>query len=228
MVNAEAGGRLGGMGDWIGVVVALAVGVPLLVLAIGVDVRRRRRRDAELASAPLRGAPEVDAVVPSYISQDDIDAMARPAMPGKSFAADVGGVRLGFGHLDDDFATIGSAARLTGAEVLMVGEDVATMRELLVPLSKASQERPLVIAAVGFHPDVLAALKANRRVQKMPVVAVQANPAELLQLQDEVGGQVLSSGDLKAGWVPPGAWGRAAAWESDLRSITVQGFAGKG
>ena len=216
------------MGDWIGVVVALAVGVPLLVLAIGLDARRRRRHDVELASAPLRGAPEVDAVVPGYIPQIDIDAMARPAMPGRAFDPDVGGVRLGFGHLDDDFATAGSAAHLSDAAVLMVGEDVGTMRELLVPLSKATQECPLVIAAVGFHPDVLAALKANRRVTKMPVVAVQANPAELLQLQDEVGGHVLSSGDLKAGWLPPGALGRTAAWHSDLRSITVQGLASEG
>ena len=215
------------MGDWIGVVVALTVGVPLLVLAVVLDTLRRRRHDAELASAPLRGAPEVDAVVPGYISQADIDAMANPAVPGKA-SPPQNGVRLGFGHVDDDFATTASVAQFSDAAVLMVSEDVATMRELLVPLSRASQAAPLVIAAVGFHDDVLAALRANRRATQMPVVAVRANPAELLQLQDVVGGDVLSSGDLKSGWFPDSALGRAEKWHSDLRSIVVRGPAASG
>ena len=219
------------MGDWMGVVVALGVGVPLLLVAVWADARRRRHAEAELAAAPLRGAPAVDALVPHYISQDAIDAMEAPGDSGSPSPAPgplAGGVRLGFGHLDDDFATAGGVAELADAAVLLVGDDVMAMREILVPLAGASRERPLVIVASNFHPDVLAALKANRRVTRMPVVAVQANPAELLQLQDVVGGEILSAADLKSGWLPKGALGGAGAWRSDLRSITVTGAPGKG
>ena len=211
-----------------GVVVALGVGVPLLLEAVWLDSRRRRQRDAELASAPVRGAPEVDAVVPRYISQHDIDAMAAPGVSGPAAGPPAGGVRLGFGHLDEDFATGGGVAQWGDVLVLMVADDVTAMREILVPLAGASTDHPLVRVAGGFHPDVLAALKANRRATHMPVVAVQANAAELLQLQDVVGGQVLSGADLKSGWLPQDALGRARTWRSDARSITVVGGPGKG
>ena len=211
------------MGEWIGLVVSVGLGVPLLVLALWLDVRRRRSVDGELASAPRRGDPTVDALVPSYISQDDVDAMARPGSGVERSAALRGATRLGFGHLDQDFATAGQMAELTNAAILMVGDDVQSMRELVVPLAVASLERPLVVVAASFHPDVLATLKANRRAARMPVVAVEANPAELLQLQDVVGGEVLSSADLKAGWLPAAAFGLASQWRSDLRATSVVG-----
>ncbi len=211
------------MGDWVGVVVALAMGVPLLVVAAWVDARRRCHRNAELSSAPLRGAPAVDAIVPRYISQDAVDAMPRPGRGGDAPRPLAGGVRLGIGHLDEDFATAGGVAALNDAFVLMVGDDITAMREILLPLAGASSEHPLVLVASAYHPDVLAALRANRRVTRLPVVAVVANAAELMRLQDEVGGQVLSAADLKAGWLPDGALGRARMWRSDSTAITVVG-----
>ena len=210
------------MGDWVGVVVAVGIGVVLLVLAVWVDVRRRRRSEGDLASAPLRGDPRVDAVVPGYVTQSSIDAMPRPGAPVAPRAA-AQGVRMSFGHLDPDFATDGAVADLADAAVLMVGDDVDTMRELLGPLSGASAGHPLVIAASAFHVDVLASLKANRRMTRMPVVAVAANPAELMRLQDVVGGVVVSSADLKSGWLPPGTLGLARSWRSDMTSTHVLG-----
>ena len=212
-----------GMGEWCVFVVVLGVGVPLLGLALWLDVRRRRHVDAELASAPLRGDPVVDFHLPRYVSQAEVDAMARPGSRAESTGNDHGGALLAFGHLDQDFATGGKVADLANAAILMVGDDVLSFRELLVPLSGASAQRPLVIAAVSFHPEVVATLRANRRAMGMPVVAVEANPAELLQLQDVVGGEVLSSADLKSGWLPAGALGLAASWHSDLTSIRVVG-----
>lgn len=211
------------MDEWIGVVVALAVGLPLLVGALWFDVRRRRRADEELASVPLRNDPTVDALSPRYISQGEVDAMARPGVGVRASTAPPGGVRLDFGHLDRDFATAGDVAEWRNAAVLMVGDDILTMRELVVPLAGASADHPLIVAAAAFHPDVVASLRANRRAVQLPVVAVMANPAELLRLQEVVGGSVLSSADLKAGWVPADALGLAAHWRSDLGSASVTG-----
>ncbi len=211
------------MDDWIGIVVALAVGVPLLVVAVLVDLRRRRAMETELMAAPVRGDDGVDALVPNYITQDAIDALPRPGSGLRSTKDVVGGARLDFGHVDQDFATAGDVAELQDAVVLMVDDTISSMRELLVPLGRASVGQPLVVAAASFHPDVLASLKANRRVAHLPVVAVEANLAELMQLQDQVGGQVLDASDLKAGWIPADALGSAQTWSSDLSSVLVLG-----
>jgi len=211
------------MDDLIGIVVALVVGVPLLVVAVLVDLRRRRAVESELAEPPLRGDRSVDALVPDYISQDAVDALPRPGAGHRAQGESMGGIRLALGHVDEDFATAGHVAELRDARVLMVDDTISSFRELLVPLGDAASGHPLVIAAASFHPDVLASLKANRRVARLAVVVVEANLAELMQLQDEVGGEVLSSADLKAGWVPAHALGTASLWSSDLQSISVAG-----
>ncbi len=220
---AIANGSLGGMDDWIGIVVALAVGVPLLVVAVLVDSRRRHKAETELTQPPLRDDPRVDSLVPDYISQDAVDALPRPGAGRRAKEESMGGSRLAFGHLDEDFATAGHVAEYRNARVLMVDDTIFSIRELLVPLGEAASGLPLVIAAASFHPDVLASLKANRRVAGLPVVAVEANLAELMQLQDLVGGEVLASSDLKAGWIPSSALGLAEHWGSDLSGSWVLG-----
>lgn len=215
------------MGEWVGVLMALGVGVPLLLLALWRDNRGRRKEDELLSAAPLRGDPAVDALLPTYVTQDAVDAMVAPGWGHKPSAGEPVGHPLVFGHVDPDFGTAGQVAELNNAAVLLVADDVLSMRELLMVLSGASSERPLVIAATSFHPEVVATLRANRRATGLPVVAVEANPAELLQLQDIVGGVVLSSADLKSGWVPEGALGQASSWRSDRRSIRVTGIARK-
>lgn len=212
------------MGDWMGVVLALAVGLPLLGVALWFDVRRRRRTEEELASPPVRNDPTVDALTPRYVTQMEVDDMTSPGR-GTATAAppQPGAVRLEIGHLDDDFSTGGGVAVLENASVLLVADDILTMRELLVPLSRATAVNPLVIAAASFHPEVVASLKANRRALRLPVVAVLANPAELLRLQQVVGGDILASDDLKAGWVPAQALGSVMSWRSDTDSVTLTG-----
>lgn len=217
------------MDDWIGIAVAFAVGVPLLVVAVLVDRRKRRHLESELKEPPLRGSEDVDALAPTYVSQDAVDALPRPGEGTRVGEGFSGGIRLPCGHLDADFATAGQVADLRDARVLMVDDPVSSFRELLVPLGGAVAGRPLVIVAESFHADVIASLRANRRVAQLSVVAVEANLAELMQLQDEVGGQVLSASDLKAGWVPANALGCAARWRSDLSSSCVLGrLPGKG
>ncbi len=211
------------MDDWIGIVVAVGAGLPLLAAAVLVDLRRRRAEQAELAEPPHRGDGEVDALVPDYISQDTVDALPSPGAGRRAQDESPGGARLPFGHVDDDFATAGRVAELRCARVLMVDDPISSMRQVLVPLGDAAAGHPLVIAAASFHADVLAALKANRRVTHLPVVAVEANLAELMQLQDQVGGHILDAADLRAGWIPADSVGFAARWTSDASSLRVLG-----
>ena len=211
------------MDDWIGIAVALAVGVPLLVVAVLVDRRKSLRRASVLQQPPVRGSQGVDALVPTYISQDDVDALPRPGEGVRSAEPFSGGIRLSRGHLDADFATAGQVAELRDARILMVDGPVSLFRELLTPLSSGATGEPLVIVAESFHEEVLASLKANRRVARLSVVAMEANLAQLMLLQDEVGGQVLDEADLKSGWLPASALGRAARWRSDLSSTSVLG-----
>ena len=209
------------MGDVTGIVVVLAVGLPILILAMLLDRRRRLAREVETAAAPLRGSDTVDALVPVYIPQERVDSLPSPGAgvkPGEGFS---GGVLLDFGHVDEDFATAGTVAEYEDAAVLMVDDTVTSMRELLTPLGAAASGRPLVIAASAFHPEVLESLRANRRATLLPVVVVEANLAELMLLQDQVGGEVLAASDLKAGWLPASAFGSASRWRSDMRSVRV-------
>lgn len=211
------------MDEWMGIVVALAVGVPLLVGAVLVDRRLKRRADEELASPPRRGDRTVDELVPGYITQASIDAMSRPGAGVNPAGKPDGAVALSFGHLDGDFATAGGVAELLDARVLMVEDDISSIRELLQPLGMATAGGALVVAAASFDPEVLAVLRANRRASHLPVVAVEANLAQLVLLQDQVGGKVVSSADLKSGWLPADVWGKATHWRSDLFEIRVAG-----
>lgn len=210
------------MGDLTGIVIAAAVGLPILIVAVLVDRHRHRARDLQAAAAPLRGSEAVDASVPDYVSQGRIDALSSPGATVVESGDFSGGTTLAFGHMDVDFATAAAVAQYEDAAVLMINDDVSSMRELLIPLAMAAAGRPLVIAASSFHREVLDSLKANRKMMSLAVVAVEANLAQLMQLQDEVGGELLSASDLKAGWLPRTALGEVSRWRSDMRSIHVQ------
>lgn len=92
------------------------------------------------------------------------------------------------------------------------------MRQLLIPLSRWS---PLAVAARGFHDDVVATLVANRKATKLSVVAVKVSTSQLEDLQQAVGGNLLDSTDLRAGYVPESALGRTQRWRSTMTDVRV-------
>lgn len=181
------------------------------------DRQARRRREGELQGAPERDDLEIDAIVPAYVTQSEVDAMPNPAGPS-SRTSPPGERVLSVGHLAREFATDGDACELADAHVLLVNGEVDAMRQLLIPLSRWS---PLAVAARGFHDDVVATLVANRKATKLSVVAVKVSTSQLEDLQQAVGGNLLDSTDLRAGYVPESALGRTQRWRSTMTDVRV-------
>lgn len=209
------------MADYVGLIIALAIGLPLLLVAVRLDALRRRRLEGAPDSPPERGAPEVDSHLPAYVTESEIDRMAAPGS-GQKTSAELPGTALGFGHALPDFATAGDRAELRDVRVLMVDGEVGSLREVLALLATASPEAPLAVVATSFHEEVLGTLRANRRAVGTAVVAAAASEKDLYELAAVVGGEVLTVADIKAGYTPESALGRADAWTSNTVRTWVE------
>lgn len=209
------------MGPWVWFVVIVAVGVCLLSVALLADRRRHRAATGAGEPAPLRSSDEVNRHVPTYITQDEIDDLPAPGRGGVE-AVPHRGEGFGFGHAHPDFATQRDGASLDDPSLLIVAGMVESMRELFAPLAMATVERPLVIVADGFHPDVVATLAANRRAVALPVLAAVADRRDRLRLAELTGAVEVSPSDLQAGYVPPETLGRAEHWSSTGSRAWVQ------
>lgn len=209
------------MADYVGLIIALAIGIPLLVAAVLYDAHRRKQLEGDTDSPPQRGTAEVDAHLPAYVTESEIARLPLPGergMPSKERP----NTELRFGHALPDFASAGERAELRDVRVLMVDGEVSSIRELFALVGTASEESPLAVVATGFHDDVLGTLRANRRALGTPVVAAAASQKDLYELAAVVGGEVLAVEDLKAGYTPDSALGRADTWISDLNRTWVE------
>lgn len=201
------------MPAWSWFAIALTVGVGLLALAATADRRSSRRRAGVGAPAPRRDLPDVDRHVPRYVTQHEIDALPRPYDPDTGLGPRTGeGFR--FGHAHADFATAPAGADLRDPLILVVDGAVTSMRELLAPLGAATAEHPLVVVAASLHPEVLQTLAANRRALRLPVLAAVADARDRRRLAELTGGEELTEADLRAGYLPEAAFGRAERWTS--------------
>ena len=77
------------------------------------------------------------------------------------------------------------------------------------------------IVAAGFHPEVLTTLTANRRALALPVVAAVAGSRDRTRLAELLGVAPVPSEDLRSGYLPEQAYGRAATWFSTLKRTWV-------
>ena len=209
------------MPAWSWFVIALAIGAFLLLGATALDRRARRRVTGAGEPAPHRGLDDVDRHVPSYLTQDEVDALPHPAQR-RSGAVPHRGEGFAFGHAHPDFATDQGGALWRGASVMIIDGEVTSMRQLMAPLSRATGDAPLAIVAEGFHPEVLMTLAANRRALHAPVVAAAADARERRRLAELTGAEQLSTADLQAGYVPDHALGRADTWASTARNCWVE------
>lgn len=191
------------MGDWIGLVVALAVGVPLLLVAMWGDVRRFRRREGPIGETGV-----------GYLTASEITAMPAPPAEARHDAED--GTLLPYGYAAAGFADADGRVQFTDARILVIQGSGVTMRELMVPLSR---HQPLVIVAEELDPELLDTLVANRRALRLAIVAVLApGDAGIAEL---TGAGPLDVSDLKAGYVPEEALGCAATWVSDAEATRI-------
>lgn len=210
------------MPTWSWFIVAVILGGALLALAMLADRRSRRRATGAGEPAPRRGIDEVDRHVPHYLTQDEIDAMPTPAAGRGPAPVSPRGEGFGFGHAHADFANHRDGAAYTEPLILVVDGDVTAMRELLTPLGRASDEHPLVIVAAGIHPEVLTTLTANRRALTFPVVAAVAGSRDRTRLAELLGVAPIPLNDLRSGYLPNQAYGRAASWFSTLKRTWVE------
>lgn len=209
------------MPPWSWFLIIVGVGACLLAAAVLLDRRSRRRAIGADEPAPLRNHEGVDRHVPTYLTQDDIDAMEPPGK-GDGTAIPHRGEGFGFGHAHPDFATTTSGATWDDPRLLIVDGTVDSMRELLTPLSWATEQSPLVIVASEFDPEVLTTLAANRRALNMPVLAARASERDRLRLAELTGAAELQPSDLQAGYVPDDALGRASHWSSTSTKTWVE------
>ena len=202
-------------------VVVVCVGVVLLAAAVLLDRHQRRAATGQGEPAPRRGVESVDRIVPRYVTQDEVDAMASPASdPADGLPHR--GEGFGFGHAHPDFATGSGGAALTGPRVLVVDGGVMSMRELLAPLASATAESPLVLVAAHIADEVLVTLAANRRALRMPVVAAVAETRDRRRLAELTGATPVAEDDLRSGYLPAEVYGTAAAWSSTRTRAWVQ------
>ena len=209
------------MDQWWGLFIALAVGLPLLVGATLLDRRVRRRRILEMSASPQRGLETVDAHQPGYISQDEVDALPPP---GRDIAAAVEpptGERLEVGLPSPDFATATDRAELTDPVVVVIDDEITTIRLLLTLLTHTSTS-PLVVVAAGFAPEVVGTLQANRKVLQMPVLAVQADDQLRARIAELLHIDILTGDDLRAGYIPHQSIGHAQRWTSTRTSTWIE------
>ena len=178
--------------------IVVAVGVALLAAAVVADRHARRRVSGLGQPAPLRHSEEVNRHVPTYITQDEVDALPAPnraatgSLPRR-------GEGFSFGHAHRDFANVAEGVSRDNVTLLIVDGTVSSMRELLAPLSAATTADPLVIVA-----------------------AAVADARERLRLAELTGASQLSVADLQAGYVPATVLGLALHWSSTSTRAWVQ------
>lgn len=194
-------------------VVVVAAGLVLLAAAVLADRAGRRQVTGEGRPAPVRGVESVDRIVPTYLTQDEIDAMPSPAA-GRG--ADLGrrGEGFAFGYAHRDFATGAEGASWRRPRILIIDGDVFSMRELLAPAAAATPDVPLMIVAQSIADEVLTTLAANRRALGAAILAAEADARDRRRLAEVTGATPVSVEDLRSGYLPDVAFGAALTWTS--------------
>lgn len=204
------------------------VGVVALFLAARRDRRSAARVRAAMKSVPDREIPRFDPETPAPEYLAELEARERPpAAPStdlgaaerselRRLIASDRAVRLDGGYPDRDFATDAETgwAVLPDALILYTADEVAAMRELLPVLDQMPASQSLVVVAPRFGDEVIGTLRVNMIQRKLRAVPV-LSAADLTTTIAATGGEMVTSQDLKAGYLPRTALGEARWWISD-------------
>ena len=220
----------GRVDPWIvGLVVLVVVGLGAIVFGALFDRSRNRRRAVEMLSPPARSIPRLaaDAPAPRYLS--DLQARRRPDdqnPPPRSERDRItaqlrSAAKLGTGYASKDFVTDTEAgwAVLDSPRILVCGDEIASIRELLPTLEKLIGNRtPLVVVAPAIDPGVRATLEVNAIRRTLGLLAViVTGPDDRQRVADRCGATVVDRSDRQSGYLPPELLGRVDRWVSTSR-----------
>lgn len=214
---------------WIvGLVALVVVGLGAIVFGALSDRAKNRRRAAEMLAPPQRAIPRLAANAPGPRYLSDLQARrppaANPARPRSEQAAVTQQLsspettKIGVGYASKDFVTDPAAgwALLDGPAVLVCGDEIASIRELLPTLEKLlAAKTPLVVVAPAITRDVRATLEVNQIRRLLAVLAVEVpDVADRQLLAERSGATSTTRSDRQAGYVPPSHLGRVDRWVS--------------
>ena len=175
------------MDAWqIGLIVVIVAGFGLIIFGAFWDRSRNRKRAAEMLAPPKREIPHFrpDAPAPHYLSDlqarrapedgasTELSADERSALKVRIAESDI--VTIKTGYASKDFVTDKASgwAVLDHPRVLVCGDPVDTVRELLPVLEPMIMSKmPLVIVAPRLADEVRATLEVNQIRQTMGLLA---------------------------------------------------------
>jgi hypothetical protein len=222
------------MDPWsIGLIALIAAGLAAIIFGALWDRRRNKRRAAEMLAPPARVIPHFtpDAPAPHYLS--DLQARRRPDNAARSELStaeresinqqlgDPHTVTVEVGYASRDFITDPATGWtvLEHPAVLVCGDPVETIRELLGPLEKLILSNvPLVVVAPVIAKDVLATLEVNMIRQTMQLLAVICDSACLQTVAAACQAMIIDRSDRQSGYLGPEHLGRCERWVSTATS----------
>lgn len=205
------------------VTLILVIGVALVVAAAVADRRANAKNDTsrQLARADQSGP----AASPTYISSDQLLDQAPPAAvftPDQERALAAQLATATTTRIDTKLAAptlathTGGRAILNNPRVLVCGDQIGQIRELLPILSAAHADRqPLVIAAPAIDADTLQTIIANKLAGTIEVAVVLGGDEALRDLTAATGSPLTSLRERQAGGITTTQLGRPARFVAD-------------
>lgn len=212
-----------------GIVAVLVIGTAIVVYGWLSD-RAATKRDVEtMQRPPDREIPrfQPDEARPHYLSE--LEAAVRPKhLPDTALATDArhslteqlkGAPSFPAGWPARGFVTDPGTGWcvLEQPLILLCADEVTTIRELLPAARRAREaQRPLIVVSPDIATDVQATLRANHvqgTLSCLPILL--ADPDLRRSLCSLTGGELATSQDLRAGYLPSSHLGTCRTWVSD-------------
>lgn len=218
------------MDPWLlGLIAVVVIGLGVIIYGAFHDRAKNRRRAAEMLAPPPRVIPRfpAEAAAPRYLSE------LQARLPAATSATDLsrterdtitaqlgepGTTSIKSGYASKDFVTDpgGGWSVLDDAAVLVCGDPVASIRELLAVLEMLILARvPLAIVVPSMAREVRSTLEVNKIQGLLSVVVVETDdPADRQLVAERSGATITDRADRQAGYVLAEHLGHCSRWVS--------------
>ncbi|MDR2929431.1 MAG: hypothetical protein LBV06_00765 [Propionibacteriaceae bacterium] len=218
--------------DWSTVIVAGVAALVGVVVAFVADRRRSQARRRILSSPPQRTSLE-SLAAPEYLSSDQVRSLRQTERAAR--LPDDGALRhppvtsdqpeLAAGWASADFINDPVARRAVMWDPMVLMVETVTRWQYLPPVIRTAldADRALVVVASSIDESIVTTLGLNAVAGRLRCLCVLTD--QVADVPRLVGGEVVSSADLAADYVPATSWGRCEAWVADSdHSWIVGGF----